>query len=255
MAALEAARSDPDGLVRVAAARGFDLLPPEERLAALTPLFSDPLRAVRAEAAGSLAGLDLAALGALGPEARAALDEYESIQRSLLERPEARLNLAQLHLARGDRRGRAERAALRLDPPSCRPSDPADVVRDEGRERGRGRAARRTGTRADAAVLHHALGLRWCARSARRRARAARGRLGPRIRASATSTRSRPRPRPGEGGARDARARRAPPGDRDARLALASYRAESGDAGGAQRSRSCRDQRSIPARRRERSGT
>jgi tetratricopeptide (TPR) repeat protein len=244
IAALEAARADPDGLVRLASARGLELLPPAERLAALTPLFTDPLRAVRAEAAGALAGLDLPALGPLDERARAALAEYEAIQRGLLERPEAHLNLAQLLLARGNRAGaEAElRAAVRLDP-SFVPAyvNLAEVARGtKGEAEAEGVLRDGLARAPDAAALHHALGLSLVRQSRSQEglvelARAAElapedarlgfvhavalHDLGQEIEARAALERLLARH----------------PGDRDARFALATYLGEAGDTAAAQR--------------------
>jgi tetratricopeptide (TPR) repeat protein len=244
VAAFEAARTDPDGLVRMAAARGFELLPPAERLGALTPLFTDPLRAVRAEAAGSLAVLDLAAFGPLGAEARAALAEYEAIQRELLERPEAHLNLAQLQLARG-KRAEAEaelRAAVRLEP-SFVPGwvNLAEVARGTKGESEAEGVLRDGLARVPASgALHHALGL-----SLVRQSRSAEG-LAALARAAelapedarfgyvhAVALHDLGRPEEARAALELVLARH--PGEREARFALANYLAETGDAAAAQR--------------------
>ena len=90
-AALRAGITDSDPLVRLGAARA---LPPEPVLDLALPVLSDPLLAVRIEAARSLAGAD--PQGML-PESRAALDravaELEAAELVDADRPETHLNL------------------------------------------------------------------------------------------------------------------------------------------------------------------
>jgi tetratricopeptide (TPR) repeat protein len=109
-----ASLEDPDPLVRHAALGWLETLPPTQRALGRARL-SDPVRAVRIEAARVL--LDTRDVP-LGPERDAAEAEFEAAQRALLDRPEARLNLARLLSAR-DKAAGAEhelRAALRIDP-------------------------------------------------------------------------------------------------------------------------------------------
>jgi tetratricopeptide (TPR) repeat protein len=94
-------------------------LPPAERASLLTPLLSDPVKAVRIVAAQDL--LSVArnnGLGAAQPHWDAAIAEYEAVQNSLAERAEANLNLAMLYQASG-RAAEVEgllRTALKRDP-------------------------------------------------------------------------------------------------------------------------------------------
>jgi predicted CXXCH cytochrome family protein len=118
-AALVEAASDPEGLVRLAAARSLDLLPFEARLEPARRGLQDPARAVRVESARALGPL---ASDFLGPHERrallAALAEYEAIQLAEADLGPAHHNLALLAEARGDAETaeREYRAALRLDP-------------------------------------------------------------------------------------------------------------------------------------------
>jgi tetratricopeptide (TPR) repeat protein len=109
---------DPDGLVRHAALGGLEGLEPAQRLALVGPLCADPLRSVRAEAARLLFDVPAQSLGPFADAFARARDDFEAIQRALLERPEARLNLAQLLAAKGNARGAEDelQAALRLEP-------------------------------------------------------------------------------------------------------------------------------------------
>jgi Flp pilus assembly protein TadD len=118
-AALAEAISDPEDLVRLAAARSLDLLPFEARIEPAGRGLRDPLRAVRIEAARALGPL---ASEFLAPPARralySALAEYEAVQRAESDLGPAHHNLALLAEAGGDAEtAEAEyRAALRLDP-------------------------------------------------------------------------------------------------------------------------------------------
>lgn len=118
-AALARAAGGKDGLLRLGAARALAALPPGPAAAIGVPLLDDPLRAVRLEAARSLAGLAAAALPD-GPRSRLAvvIDELLAAERLAADRPEAHVNLARLHLARADPAAAEAtlRTALRLDP-------------------------------------------------------------------------------------------------------------------------------------------
>lgn len=167
-AALEAfarGTQDPDGLVRHAALGGLEGLAPEQRLALVGPLCADPLRAVRTEAARLLFDVPPAALGPFTTGFEGARGEYESIQRGLLERPEARLNLAQLLAMQGKQRESEEelRAALRLEPRFVPARvNLAEFVRTrlgEGEAEGLLRDGLNRPDDESMAALHHALGL------------------------------------------------------------------------------------------------
>jgi predicted CXXCH cytochrome family protein len=105
--------------VRESAVRAISaLLPPPERAPLLAPLLKDPVKAVRIGAARDLLGAARNGLGSAQANWEAAIAEYEVVQKSLLERAEANLNLAMLYQASG-RSGEVEallRNALKRDP-------------------------------------------------------------------------------------------------------------------------------------------
>ncbi|WPB86004.1 tetratricopeptide repeat protein [Sediminicoccus rosea] len=109
---------DPEPLVRAAALRALEGLPPQNRLHAAR-LLSDEVRLVRIEAARALAPVPPDALPeaarAAFPRAWAELLASEGVAA---ERPEAHVNIAALLAQRGDRAGAeaAYRAALARDP-------------------------------------------------------------------------------------------------------------------------------------------
>ena len=98
-----AALSDPDPVVRAAAAMGLAGRPAPERLAGLAPLLDDPLRAVRISAARGLADLPD---DALPPDRRGlrrqGLAEFAAAQQAMGDMPAAQVNLARLHADTGD---------------------------------------------------------------------------------------------------------------------------------------------------------
>ncbi len=120
--ALEAIRSattDGDPLVRASAAGGLERLPPRRRIAVVTPLLDDPVRAVRLEAARVLASVPIADLDSrqAGLLARG-LSEFVDAQMASADMPAAHLNLGVLRLRAGqlDEAERAYQVALHLDP-------------------------------------------------------------------------------------------------------------------------------------------
>jgi tetratricopeptide (TPR) repeat protein len=162
-AALTAAR-DASPLIRLAAASLADALPPEARLAVAGPLLADPLRAIRVEAAGALAGVPLEQLA---PEARTAwaraAQDYVAAQRHADDRPEARTNLGTFYarLGRFDEAQAEFVAAIRLDPAFV-PAyvNAADACRAQGREDDALRRLQEGLAAAPrSAALYHALGL------------------------------------------------------------------------------------------------
>mgnify|MGYP001404483987 CR=1 FL=1 len=246
-AALEAwvrALTDPDGLVRHAALAGIEQLDPAQRAPLVAPLASDPLRALRAEAARLLAGLEPAALGPHAEAVRRAEEEYVEIQRGLAERPEAHLNLAQLHLARNEHAEAEQelRQALRLDPlfvPSY--VNLADLARSTKAEsEAEGVLRDGLGRVPDSAALQHALGLALVRQQRTSEGLAALGRAAelapdePRF-AYVHAVALHDLGRPDEARAVLARLLARAPGERDARFALAGYLEEVGDAAGARR--------------------
>jgi len=118
-AALAAAVSDPEELVRLAAARSLGLLPFEARIEPAARGLRDPVRAVRLESARALGPLASEFLAP--PDRRAlfsALGEYEARERADADFGPAHHNLALLAEAGGDAETAESeyRAALRLDP-------------------------------------------------------------------------------------------------------------------------------------------
>lgn len=110
---------DPEPLVRLAALRGLEEEPPEGWPEDLARLFSDPVRAVRTEAA-RLATLRLGQGLRIG-EPRAfgqALDEYLKAQQFLGDQPEAHLAMALVYENLGRSREAEQEClqALRIDP-------------------------------------------------------------------------------------------------------------------------------------------
>ncbi|MGY2190092.1 tetratricopeptide repeat protein [Pseudomonas sp. SDO5591_S426] len=105
--------------VRESAIRAISaFLPPPERAPLLTPLLSDPVKAVRIAAARDLLSVARNGLGTAQDSWNAAIGEYEAVQKSLAERAEANLNLAMLYQASG-RSGEVEgllHTSLQRDP-------------------------------------------------------------------------------------------------------------------------------------------
>lgn len=110
-----------DPLVRLGALRAMDGSPDRDpaRWRAVLERLSDPLRAIRVEAARIAAGLDESSLG---PDDRAAFEaafaEFRAAQGAMADMPGAHLNLAVVHERRGEFAD-AEREyvlALELDP-------------------------------------------------------------------------------------------------------------------------------------------
>lgn len=155
---------DADPRVRAAAVEALDPLPPEQRWALAHTLLRDPVRVVRALAAGALAGIPGAQVGS-GERAdfRKASDDYLAAQRLNADEPGAQVNLGNVLAARGDY-GEAEaayREALTLNPgwlPAY--ANLADLLRQTGRD-AEGETLLREGLsrQPKAAALHYSLGL------------------------------------------------------------------------------------------------
>ncbi len=155
---------DPDPLVRGAAVRYLEVTGPESQFKLGMPLLEDPVRAVRLEAARTLARLIRYEL----PEAErgrldAALNAYLASQRVNAERPESLLNIGLVAMAQGKAAmaQKAYRTALRLDSgfvPAY--ANLADLYRALGSDR-EGEEVLRSGLDVDpeSAGLRHALGL------------------------------------------------------------------------------------------------
>ncbi len=232
---------DADPLVRHAAVGALQAAAPEQLAAVLAPLLGDPVRAVRVEAARRMAPAAARLDGASRAAFDAALAEFEAVQRGNLDRPEAWMNLGNLHLDRGNRVAAEEayRGALKRDPrfvPAY--ANLADLQRATQRD-AEAEAVLREGLRAapDAAALREALALTLVRQ----------GRKGPALAEFAAARKSAPDEARyaylyalalHDAGRRaeavrvlaDSAVRR---GDRDVLLTLAMYRSEGGDEAGA----------------------
>ena len=155
---------DPNALVRFGALQSLVQVPLNEHLPLAVPRLSDPVRAVRIEAASLLAAVPA---GQFGAEQRAAFEragaEYVETQRYNADRAEARVSLGIFYASRGDpTKGEEEiKAAIRLDPffiPAY--VNLADLYRARGRD-AEGESILRGGLKIapKSAILHHALGL------------------------------------------------------------------------------------------------
>lgn len=117
-ARIEAAR-DEDPEVRAAAADSAEGLPVEQRVAVLSRLLKDPVRAVRVAAARSFSGVPSDQMPVdVRPAFESALAEYIAAQSVALDMPGAQFNLAAVYENTG-RRELAEKhylAALKIDP-------------------------------------------------------------------------------------------------------------------------------------------
>ncbi|MCE3240745.1 MAG: hypothetical protein K0Q83_1252 [Deltaproteobacteria bacterium] len=162
--ALGAGAKDRNPLLRLAALQSLANGPSDARLRVAAPLLSDPLRAIRIEAASALAPVPA---DRMDPDQRAAFEraaaEYVASQKYNADRAEARVNLGSFYANRSDPvNAEAEmRAAIRLDPlfvPAY--VNLADLYRALGRDPDAERILR-DGLEAAPknAMLHHALGL------------------------------------------------------------------------------------------------
>ncbi len=162
--AVRAGVGDHWPLVRRSSARALSNGDPAASANALTPLLSDPVRAVRIEAAEVLAGLPANNLPADDAAAfNRATDEYISAQELNANRPEAHMNLGLLY-ARENHLDKAEaelKTSLLLDP-SFAPGavNLADLYRAQNRDDEGERVLKEALSRSpDDASLQHALGL------------------------------------------------------------------------------------------------
>jgi len=162
-AALQSSLGDRDALIRWAAAGALAELPPAQRLPLAAPLLADPIRAVRIEAARQLAGVPVAAAGALGAPIAQGIDELVAAELVNAERPETHTNLCALYAQRGDGAAAEDacRTAIRLQP-TYTPAyvNLADLYRAEQRDAD-GEKTLRSGLTVvpGSAELHYALGL------------------------------------------------------------------------------------------------
>ncbi len=164
MDALYAGLKDEDALVRATAARVLELAPAADRWRLGAALLADPVRLVRAAAAVSLAETTPSLLSAEESQRleRATRDAVAA-EMAVAERPEAHVNLSNLHA----RQGRAKEAedelqmALRLDPRNI-PAlvNLADLCRATAREPEAVRLLEKAvGIDPNSAEVVHALGL------------------------------------------------------------------------------------------------
>lgn len=158
------ALGDDDPLVRAAAVSALAMLQPDARPQLAFPLLSDPVRAVRLQAARVLAPVPREQLpGSQRATLARVLDEYRASQLANADRPEAHLNLGVLHLQLGelDEAERAYQAALSIDPSFVATYlNLADLYRQRGRDEEGEAVLREALTVAlDTAPVEHALGL------------------------------------------------------------------------------------------------
>jgi Flp pilus assembly protein TadD len=172
LVALNDGLHDPNPLVRLGALQSVARLPLELRLRLAEPLLSDPLKAIRIEAAGLLGAVSTQQFSPARLAAfQRAADEFIETQRYNADRAEARVSVGTFLAERGERAGaEAElRAAIALEPDLI-PAyvNLADVYRVQGRDADGERVLRDGLARAPGnASLHYALGLA-LARSSRR---------------------------------------------------------------------------------------
>ena len=161
---IDPALRDPDPVVRMAALRAMEGLPPAEGLRMAFPLLTDPVRTVRIEAVRILAAVPPEMMNQQQRSRfQTAVEEYKSSQMAIAERPEAHLNLGWLEVSQGNAAA-AERhyeQALTRDPEFV-PAyiNLADLYRMQGREEeGEAQLRKAMELDPDIAELHHSLGL------------------------------------------------------------------------------------------------
>ena len=161
---LAAGVADDNPMVRSATVSALEAVPSNIQVQLAWPLLTDPVRAVRVEAARLLAGIPA---GELEESQRAklgtAMSEYVDSQLAMAERPEAQVNLGNHYAARGvtDSARGAYTTAAQLDPRFV-PAyiNLADLHQRRGDEAAAEAVLRRgIGQAAENADLQHALGL------------------------------------------------------------------------------------------------
>jgi len=135
---LQVGLTDENPLLRVAAIEVIQPLPPAPRVKLAFPLLSDPVRAVRMEAARALADIPTGPLpGAQQAVLDKAMAEYIEAQQASAERPEAQSNLGELYAAQGKTEMAvvAFKTAIELNP-AFTPGyvNLADLYRSQGNE-------------------------------------------------------------------------------------------------------------------------
>lgn len=164
VAAAQRSLAEVDPLVRLGALRALRPYPAQSLWPIASRLLTDPVLAVRIEAASLLADVPQ---GQLTEEDRErlsrALDEYKAAQRVNADRPEHRVNLGTLSLRRGrfDEAEAEFKAARRLDPAFVAADvSLAELYARTGRDGEGERTLEAALTRhPEDAGLHHALGL------------------------------------------------------------------------------------------------
>jgi predicted CXXCH cytochrome family protein len=161
---LATALGDSDANVRLAAVEALAQAPVALRQRYLSPLLSDPVLAVRIEAAHALVGEPEQGLPAAQQQAMAkAIAEYIAVQTYDADRPEGRMSLGNLAAQRGDAEGaiREYRKAMELEPSFVASYiNLADLYRARGNESLATRTLREGLARnPKEAALHYALGL------------------------------------------------------------------------------------------------
>jgi tetratricopeptide (TPR) repeat protein len=154
---------DASPLVRLATVQLADVMPTEARAAVLGPLLGDATRAVRIEAARSLAGGQDRLPQDQQTRWETASQEYVATLQYNADRPESRVALGGFRAASGatDDAQAQFAAAIRLDPEFV-PAyvNAADVLRAQGRDQEAADMLQQGLQRVPAsATLHHALGL------------------------------------------------------------------------------------------------
>ncbi len=162
--ALRPLLTDPDPLLRSAAARALAVLPPELKVQHLAPLLDDPVRLVRIDAAQSLANVPKETLTENQRQTlQRGVAEYIAAEMTNADRPESYLNIGLIHIDQRqfDQAEAAYRAALKLQPAFTQAAvNLADLYRIQGRD-GDGEKILRQALELDPrnATAHHALGL------------------------------------------------------------------------------------------------
>ena len=155
--------ANPDSLIRVASLSALSGTAPELIIAWGADLLTDPVRSVRIEAARTISPLQ----GSLSAEHwtvfRRANEERIAAQLAIAERPEAHMNLGNVHMEAGDaaQAEAAFRLALRLEPRAAAARvNLAELYSQTGRAQDAQQLLRDgIAINANEAVLHHALGL------------------------------------------------------------------------------------------------
>ncbi len=163
-AEIERGLRDPDPMVRLGALRAMEQLPVDVRWTEGKAALSDPVRAVRMEAAALLADVSLPNMTSAERNAwDKASQEYVAAKRFNDDRSEERANLAHFYVKQGkaDLAEQEYLAAIKVAPRQAPPRvDLADLYRGAGREAEAETVLRQAISQIpEAAAAHHALGL------------------------------------------------------------------------------------------------